>query len=175
VVHEARDGTEAVHLAKSLRPDLVTLDVMMPDLNGFDVAALLRQDPATMQIPILVVSILHEEGRAQSVGVDRYLTKPVDTAQLLAHVEALLAQGGTHRRVVVVDDHADMLETLRTTLEIQGWQVTPVCDPEQALPVVRATRPNVVLARARVSEQQRLVDVLRAEQETQHTVFVLFE
>ena len=175
LVHEARDGNEAVSLAKSLRPDLVTLDVMMPDINGFDVAALLRRDPATMQIPILVVSILHEEGRAQSVGVDRYLTKPVDTAQLLAHVEALLTQGGRHRRIVVADTDTTMLETLRTTLDRQGWEVTAVSEPAQAVQVVRATRPDVVLARAQLSDEQRLVEVMRSEHGTQHAVLVLFE
>ena len=93
VVHEAADGHEGFRMARALGPDLVTLDVMMPDVNGFDVAAALRQDPATMRIPLMMISVVHDEGRARAVGVDSYLTKPIDSVDLLEQVETLLAQG----------------------------------------------------------------------------------
>ena len=129
VVHEAADGHEAVRMARALGPDLVTLDVMMPDVNGFDVAQALRHDPATLRIPILVVSVVHDEVRATAVGVDRYLTKPVDGADLHAQVEALLAEGGRHGHVVVADSDRPTLETLQEILVEQGWVVTPASDP----------------------------------------------
>ena len=116
VVHEAVDGHEAVRMARALGPDLVTLDVMMPDVNGFDVAQALRHDPATLRIPILVVSVVHDEVRATAVGVDRYLTKPVDGADFHAHVEALLAEGGRHGHVVVADSDRPTLDTLQAIL-----------------------------------------------------------
>jgi DNA-binding response OmpR family regulator len=175
LVHEARDGTEAVRLAKDLRPNLITLDVMMPDLNGFDVAAVLRHDPATMRIPILMISILQEEGRARSIGVDSYLTKPVGSAELLAQVETLLAQGWSHRRAVVIDSDLGMLDTLRTTLEQQGWSVTAVGDPDEALDVARSVLPDVVIANVAVSDRSGLVDVMRAERDMEQVVFILFE
>jgi signal transduction histidine kinase/DNA-binding response OmpR family regulator len=175
VVHEARDGNEAVRLAKDLRPSLITLDVMMPDLNGFDVAAVLRHDPATMRIPIMMISILQEEGRARSIGVDSYLTKPVGSAELLAQVETLLAQGWSHRRAVVIDSDLGMLDTLRTTLEQQGWSVTAVRDPDEALDVARSVLPDVVIANAAVSDRSGLVDVMRAERDMEQVVFILFE
>ena len=61
------------------RPDLVVLDVMMPEMNGFDVAAVLKNDPATMDIPIVILSIVQDRERGFRLGVDRYLTKPIDT------------------------------------------------------------------------------------------------
>jgi Response regulator containing a CheY-like receiver domain and an HD-GYP domain len=55
-------------------PDLIILDVMMPEMNGFDVAAVLKNDPQTMDIPIIVLSIVQDKARGYRIGVDRYLT-----------------------------------------------------------------------------------------------------
>ena len=175
VVHEAVDGHEGIRMARALGPDLVTLDVMMPDVNGFDVAAALRQDPATMRIPIMVISVVHDEGRAQSVGVDSYLTKPIDGADLVAHVEALLAHGGPHRTVVVADPDAAMREKLRAALADQGWSVTTAPDSAAALEVSRDRPPDVVIARVDPSQPSFLVDALRADPVSQSVVVVLFE
>ena len=175
VVHEAVDGHEAVRMARVLGPDLVTLDVMLPDANGFDVAAALRQDPATMRIPILVLSVLHDESRATDVGVDGYLIKPVDGADLHAEVEALLAPGGRHGHVVVADSDPAMRDTLREILGEQGWVVTPVSDLHTVAEVVRAAVPDLLIARADPADPSRLVDLLRTDPVTQHVVVVLFE
>lgn len=175
LVHEAADGHEAVRMAHALGPDLVTLDVMMPDVNGFDVAAQLRQDPATMGIPIMIVSVVHDEGRAETVGVDDYLTKPIDGANLLAHVEALLAEGSARRHVLVADSDPAMLETLRDTLSRQGWQVATTSEPEAAAEAARASAPDVVIARIDPSSPSRLVDALRADPATHGVVLVLYE
>ena len=92
-VLEARDGREALELARQKRPDLLILDVLMPEVNGFEVAAVLRSDPRTMGIPILMLTVVEEQERAFRLGVDRYLTKPIDTARLLREVEALIEKG----------------------------------------------------------------------------------
>ena len=175
VVHEAVDGHEAVRMARALGPDLVTLDVMMPDGNGFDVAQALRHDPATLRIPILVVSVVHDEVRATAVGVDRYLTKPVDGADLHAQVEALLAEGGRHGHVVVADSDRPTLDTLREILVEQGWVVTTASDLHTVAEVVRTALPDLVIARADPADPYRLVDLLRTDPVTQHVVVVLFE
>jgi DNA-binding response OmpR family regulator len=175
LVHEAADGHEAVRMARALGPDLVTLDVMMPDTNGFDVAAALRRDPATMRIPIMMISVVHDEGRARAVGVDSYLTKPVDGDELVSHVRALLAQGDRRRHVVVADDDPAMLDTLRRTLADEGWVVTPVSDLATVADVAHTVVPDIVIARADPVSPSRLLDSLRADPATQHVVVVLFE
>ena len=72
--------TEKKHWQRTkTRPDLIILDVMMPEMNGFDVAAVLKNDPQTMDIPIIVLSIVQDKARGFRIGVDRYLTKPIDT------------------------------------------------------------------------------------------------
>ncbi len=77
---------------------------MMPEMNGFDVAAILKNDPQTMDIPIIVLSIVQDKARGFRIGVDRYLTKPIDTAQLFTEVGSLLEQGKSKKKVMVVDE-----------------------------------------------------------------------
>ena len=78
-VRLAENGRQALTLIREEAPGLVILDVMMPEMNGFDVAAVLKNDPATMDIPIIILSIVEDKERGFRLGVDRYLTKPIDT------------------------------------------------------------------------------------------------
>ena len=117
--------TAARHLAliREETPGLVILDVMMPEMNGFDVAAVLKNDPATMDIPIIILSILEDKERGFRLGVDRYLTKPIDTASLFHEVDTLLDQGKSRKKVMVVDEDASTIRTLTDALETRGYQV----------------------------------------------------
>ncbi len=98
-VTTAGDGDAALALVETTRPDVVTLDVMMPKLNGFETVARLRDNPATAHIPIVIVT-----GRAQAsdvargaeLGVEAYLTKPFEPAELV-EVVTRLARGGRAR------------------------------------------------------------------------------
>ena len=95
-VRSAADGQEGLQVAAAWHPDVITLDVVMPRLGGFDVVERLRADPATADIPVVIVT-----GRAQAadrdrgaaLGVDAYLTKPFEPAELVAVVRDL-ARGG---------------------------------------------------------------------------------
>jgi CheY-like chemotaxis protein len=97
-VTTAGDGERALELAAEFRPDVITLDVMMPRLNGFETVHRLRQDPRTAGIPVVMVT-----GRAQSadrergeeVGVEAYLTKPFEPAELVDVVSRLARLGRT--------------------------------------------------------------------------------
>jgi uncharacterized protein (TIGR02266 family) len=92
-VLEARDGEEALRSAKAERPDLILLDVMMPRLDGFQVAATLKQDPSTAGIPIVFVSALgasQHKVRGLELGAEDYLTKPIDPEELKARVRMIL-------------------------------------------------------------------------------------
>ena len=79
---------------------------MMPEMNGFDVAAVLKNDPQTMDIPIVILSIVQDRERGFRLGVDRYLTKPIDTDLLFREVGTLIEQKKSHKRVLVVDEDA---------------------------------------------------------------------
>ncbi|HEU4513906.1 MAG TPA: response regulator [Nocardioidaceae bacterium] len=95
-VTTAGDGESAVALAAELRPHVITLDVMMPRLNGFETVSRLRQDPRTAAIPVVMVTGRAQSGdleRGEEVGVEAYLTKPFEPAELVDVVSRLARQG----------------------------------------------------------------------------------
>jgi DNA-binding response OmpR family regulator len=102
-VKEAKDGRDAIAKVKKLLPDLVILDVKMPEMSGFDVAAVLKHNPKSMSIPIIMLSVAEEQERGYRLGVDRYLIKPINTQELINEVRYLLSQGTSTKKVIVVD------------------------------------------------------------------------
>jgi two-component system alkaline phosphatase synthesis response regulator PhoP len=93
----ARDGKETMEKARSFRPDLVLLDVMMPKLSGFEVCSQIKKDPELKNIMILMVTALNEIGdiqRAVDAGTNDFLSKPVQKLELVKRVENLLALKG---------------------------------------------------------------------------------
>jgi CheY-like chemotaxis protein len=91
---EADSGRQALMLLEKELPDLILLDLMMPEMNGYDVARLLRNNERTRDLPILVVSALAltwDIERAARAGLDDFLTKPFEPEELFARIEAALA------------------------------------------------------------------------------------
>ncbi len=94
-IASASNGTQAISMAQHEIPDLIVLDVMMPDMDGYQVTAALRQMPATALTPILMFtakSQVDDKVAGYDAGVDDYLTKPVHPAELVAHIKALLGR-----------------------------------------------------------------------------------
>lgn len=89
----ARDGMEALDAVAAQHPDVILLDVMMPRMSGFQVCAKLKQDPATKDIPIIMVTALNEVSdveRAIECGADDFLSKPVNKLELVTRVKSLV-------------------------------------------------------------------------------------
>lgn len=93
-VMEAANGSEALNLARhtSPPPALILLDIMLPDISGFDVVRILKSDPGTHEIPILILSIVEDREQGLSLGAEGYLVKPVETPELLGAVSEILAR-----------------------------------------------------------------------------------
>lgn len=88
----ASDGQDALDRVKAVAPDVITLDVMMPRVDGWEAATRLRQDPETAGIPVVLISARAQDidlARGRSIGVDAYLTKPFDPDELISVVERL--------------------------------------------------------------------------------------
>lgn len=97
----AKDGTQGLSMATSEIPDLVLLDVMMPDIDGYEVARRLRADPVTAEIPIIMftaMSQMDDKVAGFEAGADAYLTKPTPPRELFAYLKAILARSQKSRR-----------------------------------------------------------------------------
>jgi hypothetical protein len=172
-VVEAADGLDAIEAVKRHHPDLVTLDVMMPRMSGFDAAAVLKNDPLTQDIPIVMVSVVDDEDRSRRVGVDKYFTKPLDVPGFLEEVNLLMAQGRSHKKVMVLDENADTLQSLGDVLAARGYSVYEAGDPQEALDQALEVKPDMVVVNAPLSLNREVVQTLRFERGLENIYFLL--
>jgi len=147
----------------------------MPELSGFDVAAVLRNDPETFNIPIVILSIVQDKERGLRLGVDRYFTKPMDTQVLLSEIGALLEQGTSKKKVLVVDEDTATVKTLTDALQSQGYSVVSATTGTEGIEKALADRPDMIIVRSLLSEKHNLVKTLRFEKGMENLLFLLFE
>ena len=174
LTEEAANGKEALESIRENRPDLVILDVMMPELNGFDLAAILKNDPQTMDIPIIVLSIVQDKARGFRFGVDRYLSKPIDTAELFAEVGALLEQGKSKKKVMVVDEDSAAVRALTDVLQAKGYHVVE-SDGKELVEKAIATQPDIIILNSVLSARQEIVQSLRFEKGLENVLFFIYQ
>jgi len=172
-VRLAEDGRKALALIREEMPGLVILDVMMPEMNGFDVAAVLKNDPATMHIPIIILSILEDKERGFRLGVDRYLTKPIDTQSLFKEIGTLLDQGTSHKKVMVVDEDASALRSITDVLQTRGYQVVESNGSELVERAV-SSRPDIIILNSLLSNNEA-VRALRFEKGMENVLFLIYQ
>ena len=140
-VRTAADGRSGLDLARALKPHVILLDVMLPELDGWSVLQALKEDPATAVIPVVMVSFVAEAGLGASLGAVDAVPKPVDWVKLRAVMDQF-RDGGD---VLVVDDDAEARHRLRGVLEAGGWSVQEAGDGAEALRHVLHTPPHVIL------------------------------
>ena len=140
----ASGGLEGLKLAKELRPMAITLDVMMPDLDGWSVLAALRQDAELAEIPVIMITILDEHRRGVALGAAGYLTKPVDRDQLHRVVERFRAPGEA-TRVLLVEDEPFQRQRMRAWLESQRCMVQEAANGREALDRLNHGKPDLIL------------------------------
>ena len=168
----AANGRDAVAEVRRQRPDLIVLDVMMPEMNGFDVAAVLRNDPQTLDIPIIILSIVQDRERGFRLGVDRYLTKPIDTDVLFREVGALLEQRKSHKRVLVVDDDASAVKTLTEVLKARGYSVTEARGHD-LFEKAKMLQPDIIMLSS-ADPKPDIVQTLRFEKGLENVLFFVY-
>jgi signal transduction histidine kinase/CheY-like chemotaxis protein len=144
VVHAA-GGREGLRLAREARPDAITLDVIMPEFDGWAVLRELKADPELRDIPVVLVTILGDREMGYALGAADYLIKPIDTGALLRVLGRFRPAEG-RAEVVVVDDDEATREVLRRTLDKEGWTVAEAEDGYAALALLeRSTPPPAVV------------------------------
>lgn len=172
-VWEAKDGMDAINQIKTNRPDLILLDVMMPQINGFDVAAVLKNDPQTADIPIIILSIIENKERGYHIGIDRYLTKPINKEQLRNEIGSLLSQGTSSKKVLVVDKNASTLKTISDVLQTQGYNVIEASDPQECINKALSAKPDMIILDSIFSQEADLVKTLRFEKDLENVFFIM--
>ena len=126
----AASGEEGVHLARTLRPDAITLDVMMPGMDGWAVLSALKADAQTASIPVVMLTVVQDRSIGYALGVSDYLTKPIERNRLVAVLERVQKTGG---EVLVVEDDDSTREMLRRMLEKEGCVVREAANGKLAL------------------------------------------
>jgi PAS domain S-box-containing protein len=140
----AESGEEGLELARKLKPSLMTLDVLMPAMDGWSVLQEVKQDPELENIPVMMVSIAGDKDLGYTLGAVECLTKPVDRDKLrqLARQYAKPAGGG---RALVVDDDEGIRSLFQRALAEDGWTVDEAENGAIALELARKNRPDLVL------------------------------
>ena len=138
----APGGREGLRLAGVLNPAAITLDIAMPDLDGWTVLAALKGNPATSHIPVVLLTIVDEKSRGFALGAHEYLVKPVDRDQL---ARALRRLGGATRDVLIVDDDDVTRNGIKAALAKLGWRVAEAENGRIALERMAHLRPDAIL------------------------------
>jgi DNA-binding response OmpR family regulator len=163
----AHGGRSGIALAQAEKPDLILLDIMMPDMNGYQVCQTLKQDPSTEKIPIVILTVRKSKrdvSYASTVGAADYLTKPVRPTQLLSAVEAHLrpeAREHTQRRigvapVLAISTDNTLLRGLSAAIDAHNfvkkarnrYTLVHADDHSQACAVIAGQRPAAIIVDA---------------------------
>jgi CheY-like chemotaxis protein len=131
-------------LAKELLPDAITLDVLMPGMDGWAVLAALKGDPDLADIPVIMLTIVEEKSMAYALGASEYLTKPIDRSRLTAVLERYRRENQA-RSILIVEDDAATRDSLRRSLEPDGWAIDDAENGQIGLARVEKSRPGVIL------------------------------
>jgi CheY-like chemotaxis protein len=144
----ARTGTEAVAMARELKPIAITLDILLPGIDGWEVLTLLKADELTRNIPVVVISMIDNPALGRALGALDYFVKPVDRDALVSRLTQYafttkVQQGEI--RVLVVDDEPANVELLEALLEPEGFKVLTASGGREGIEVASAQHPHLIL------------------------------
>ncbi len=167
----ASNGLDALAMARDLKPVAITLDILLPELDGWEVLNRLKADEATRNIPVVVVSVVDNATLGRALGALDYFVKPVDG-------EALLSRLGQYTfttkvkagpvRVLVVDDEPSNLDLMEAVLKPEGFGVLKARGGREGIEMARSEAPNLVLLDLMMPDVTGfdVVEALRTEEAT---------
>ena len=142
-VIEASSGPAGLALARQQYPDVITLDVLMPGMDGWAVLAELKADPVLADVPVLMLTVLDDQHLGLALGAADFMTKPIDRERLRRIISRYRRDGSGD--VLVVEDDAPTRELLRRQMESEGWQVSEAENGRAALRSLEQHRPSLIL------------------------------
>jgi signal transduction histidine kinase/CheY-like chemotaxis protein/CHASE3 domain sensor protein len=167
----ARNGTEALLKARDLKPVAITLDILLPEIDGWEVLTRLKQTPETRDIPVVVVSIVDNPALGRALGALDYLLKPVDRDALLSRLDRLIFISRVpHQeiRILLVDDEPANLQLLEAVLQPAGFTTVRASGGREGIELARTTQPQLILLDLMMPEVTGfdVVEALRSEEST---------
>ncbi len=146
-VVSACTAEEGLRLAHELKPFAITLDLMMPGKDGWQVLHELKSDPDTRKIPVILLTIVDKQALGYQLGADEYLVKPLEEGALQAALQRINAdrQSDSEKRMLVVDDDPDIPDLIRQLLESAHYKIEAAPDGEAALAAIESQPPDVIL------------------------------
>jgi PAS domain S-box-containing protein len=151
-VTTASTARNALDIVTKTRIDLITLDVMLPDSDGFTLLEQFKQAVETADIPIIMLSMLPDDGQGRSLGAVDYLVKPVREQTLIAHISGILRQVSlpASATIIVADDDPDIRALIARNLGSAGYHAIPAADGQEAVDLAIASNPDLILLDVRM-------------------------
>ncbi|MBZ0307901.1 MAG: response regulator, partial [Anaerolineae bacterium] len=141
----ATTGKEGIDLARSIRPDVIVLDVLLPGMDGWVVLALLKGDPLLAHIPVIMLSIVEDKSIGYTLGAADYLTKPIDPDRLRKVVQQHYLEANKVLPALVVEDDESTRQMMRDLLEMEGRRVIEAKNGRVALEYIQQQKPALIL------------------------------
>jgi signal transduction histidine kinase/CheY-like chemotaxis protein len=141
----AKTGSEGLAQARALRPSAITLDIILPDMDGWQVLHSLKMDPLTRDIPVILVTIIDKRALGMQLGASEYLVKPMDHDALLATLDRHLPPTDRQRSLLVVDDDEQVRDMVQQLLENEPYRLRTAVDGLDALQTIEKEKPDAIL------------------------------
>lgn len=169
----AQSGSQALELAVQCRPMAITLDLLLPDIDGWQVLTELKTLPRTRDIPVVIVSVLDRQALGFRLGAADYLVKPVERAELLHALRRCIpreGENGVRRKVMVVHTDPDELNLLAMMLAQEKYEVIQALGKDEAANLAKCAHPDLVVTNLLAGELDffGLLESLKAASETAH-------
>jgi CheY-like chemotaxis protein len=142
-VRGASSGEEGIRLAQELHPAVITLDIMMPEKDGWQVLRELKNNPSTSDIPVIIHSVVENRPLALSLGALDVVTKPSEPKKILSIVER--ACRSNNRPIMIVDDNQDFAESLKILLQVEGYRAVTLYSGDDALKSIETINPSLLI------------------------------
>ena len=176
-VLQALDGAQGIKMAREYRPDAITLDILMPEMDGWSVLRTLKADKEVAHIPVVMASIIDEKKKGFSLGAADYLSKPVERDRLIGSIGKLLG-GKPGKVIMIVEDNEDLRFTIKEALTGADYLVLEAGNGKEALDILddkTSKKPDLILLDLMMPKMNgfEFLELYRKDYEKQAPVVVI--
>ncbi|MCX7956543.1 MAG: response regulator [Endomicrobia bacterium] len=181
-VEIALNGNEALKKVKEFKPELITLDVLMPEMNGFQVLELLKQDEETKNIPVIFISIVEgvQKERGFHLGAVDFLSKPIEFGELLKTIKSIekginISTVEAKKSILIIDDEKDIVNYIKEYLETEGYNVFTAYTGPDGVVLAKEKIPDLILLDLHMPGMDgfAVMKILKQDKITEHIPIVI--